>query len=403
MPVYQYKAITQNGENIKGNYTANSKNEVVIMLRQNQYYPVKITKITEKNNIFNLLVLSSVTTKDIAIFCRQFYTMLNAGVPIIRCLDVLSLQTENKRFKKVIKSVHGDIQKGETFSNGLQNQGKIFPELLINMVEAGEVSGNLDGIMNRMAIHYEKETKINNKIKGAMVYPILLSIVSVLVIIFLLTFVMPTFVSMFEGSGIKLPAPTRVLLFISNTLINYWYLYIVACISLLYGCNIFIKSEFGKIFIDKLKLKIPIVKSTTQKIITTRFTRTLSTLLSSGIPLIQALESTGRVVGNKVVEIGLKNAIEEISIGASLAGAIKKIRVFPPMVISMLEIGEESGALDDILDKTANFFDEETETALQKLTTMFEPLMITVMAFIVGFIVMAMILPIFDMINTLNL
>ncbi|QZY56987.1 type II secretion system F family protein [Crassaminicella profunda] len=403
MPVYQYKAVTKKGENIKGTYTANSENEVIVMLRQNQYYPIKITKMTEKSNLFNFMILNRVTTKDIAIFCRQFYTMLNAGVPIIRCLDVLNLQTENKKFKEVIKSVYTHIQKGETFSNGLRNHKLIFPELLINMVEAGEISGNLDGIMDRMAIHYEKESKINNKIQGALVYPIVLSIVSVFVIIFLLVFVMPTFVSMFQGSGIELPAPTRALLFISNTLINYWYIYMIVGISLLYGSNQFIKSEFGKIFIDRLKLKIPIVKSTTQKIITTRFTRTLSTLLSSGIPLIQALESTGRVVGNKVVENGIKNTIEEVSVGASLAGSIQKIGVFPPMVISMIEIGEESGAIDDILDKTANFFDEETETALQKMITMFEPFMITVMAFVVGFIVMAMILPIFNMVNTLNL
>ncbi|QEK13612.1 type II secretion system F family protein [Crassaminicella thermophila] len=373
------------------------------MLRQKKYYPVSISQVVEGKNIFDFSILSRINTKDIAVFCRQFYTMLNAGVPILQCLNVLSIQSENKKLKKVIRSVQVDIQKGATFSNALRSNKRIFPELLINMIEAGEVSGNLDGIMERMAVHYEKESKINNKIQKAMVYPIILSILCIFVIVFLLTFVTPIFISMFESANVPLPIPTRILLFISNTIIHYWYIYIIVFSVLLYMVSRFINSETGKFFIDRLKFKIPVIKNTTKKIVTSRFTRTLATLLSSGIPLIQCLESTRKVVGNKVVEIGLKNAIQEIAKGASLGSVIKKIGVFPPMVISMIEIGEESGALDDILDKTANFFDEETETALQKLATMFEPLMIIVMALVVGFIVLAMMLPLFDMISTIEM
>lgn len=400
MPLYEYKAITDKGESLSGTYEAASENEVIAMLRQSSYYPIKVKETVKKKDILDVSIFKSVKIKDLAIFCRQFYTMLNAGIPIVNCLDVLRLQTENKKLKNTLSDVYDDIQKGATFSASLRNHKKVFPDLLINMIEAGELSGNLDSILERMSVHYEKESKISNKIKGAMVYPLMLSVVSILVVIFLLVFVMPTFVSMFEEA--TLPAPTRALLFISHSLTNYWYIYTIGIILIFLGFNQLYESKKGRLFFDRLKFKIPVVKGATQKVVTSRFTRTLSTLLASGIPLIQALESTAKVSGNKVVEYGMKQAIDEISTGGTLTNSIKKIGVFPPMVISMIQIGEESGQLDDILDKTANFYDEETESALQKMTTLLEPLMIIIMAIIIGAIVIAMILPMFDMINTIS-
>lgn len=403
MPAYKYKAITSDGKTLEGVYSAKNKEEVLTMLRENRYYPVNIQETDEEKDIRNIQLFSRVKIKDIAIFCRQFYTMLNAGVTIINCLDILRQQTQNKRLRRVIGEIYEDVQKGLTFSEALKNHGNVFPELLINMVEAGEVSGNLDTIMNRMADHYEKEFKINNKIKGAMVYPIILSIVAMGVVFFLITFVMPTFMEMFEGSDVPLPAPTLLLLSLSDLLKEYWYLFIGGFVLLVFAIRRALKIERGRLIVDTVQFKLPIIKGITEKIVTSRFTRTLSTLSASGVPLLQALEIVANVVGNKIVGNGLNIAKEEVRKGVSLSQTIKDIDVFPIMVTSMIEIGEESGSLDEILEKTAAFYDDELEAALQKLTTMIEPLMIVVMALIIGFIVVSMVLPMFDMFNTLDM
>ncbi|SHJ82622.1 type II secretion system F family protein [Tepidibacter formicigenes] len=403
MPNYKYSAIDKSGKKIEGKHTANSKEEVLLMLRQKNYYPTKVEEDIGSKEIRLSDMFRKIKTKDIAVFCRQFYTLLNAGVTIINCLDILRLQTENKKFAKIIGNIHDDVQKGLTFSEGLKKQKDIFPDLLINMIEAGEVSGNLDVIMERMAVHYEKENKINNKIKGAMAYPMILSIVAVGVIVFLLTFVMPTFVGMFESSGVQLPLPTRILLFISEIIKNYWYIHLLTLTVIIYGIIKYMKSDRGKSFLGIIKFRIPIVKGLNQKIITSRFTRTLSTLLSSGVPLIQSLEIVSKIVGNIIVEKGILKAKEEVRKGIDLATPIKNIGVFPPMATSMIKIGEESGSLDEILEKTANFYDEEVETALEQFTKLLEPLMIVVMAVVVGFIVIAMVLPMFDMMNTIEM
>ncbi|EOD00111.1 type II secretion system F family protein [Caldisalinibacter kiritimatiensis] len=402
MPTYKYKAIKVSGDRTTGTFTANSKREVVSMLKEKNYYPVEIKEVVEAKNIEFFSFLNKVKTKDIAIFCRQFYTMLDAGVTIINCLDILSKQTENKKLRQEIIKIYDEVQKGLTLSEALKKHNEVFPDLLINMVEAGEVSGNLDVIMDRMAIHYEKENKISNKVKSAMVYPIILSIISLVVVIFLLTVVMPNFISMFEGTGVELPLPTRILLDISDGIKKTWYIIALFLFILGYIFNKYKKSERGKRYFDNLKFKIPIVKNTTEKVVTSRFTRTLSTLLGSGVSLIQSLDIVANVVGNKVVADGILQAKEDVRKGISLAEPIKNIRVFPPMVVSMIMIGEESGSLEEILDKTADFYDDEVEAAMEKMTTALEPLMIVFMAIIIGAIVIAMVLPMFNMVNTLQ-
>lgn len=403
MPAYNYSAVDKLGKKTEGIQEAISKEEVLDTLRMNGYFPIKVEKNIVKDKDINFAkYFKKVKTKDISVFCRQFYTLLNSGITIMNCLQILQKQTENKKFSSIIGEVYEDVQKGLTFSEGLRKHKSVFPELLVYMIEAGEVSGNLDVIMDRMSVHYEKENKINNKIKGAMAYPIILSVVAISVVTFLLIFVMPTFVGMFESSGVKLPLPTRIILFISDFIINYWYVIIITLSGGCYFLGKFISSDNGKTIIDGVKFKIPIIKGVTQKIVTSRFTRTLSTLLSSGVPLIQALEVVSRVVGNKLVEKGINKAQDDVKKGIELAVPIESMGVFPPMAVSMIKIGEESGALDDILEKTANFYDDEVETALQTMTTLIEPLMILVMGVVIGGIVIAMMLPIFDMMNTIQ-
>lgn len=402
MSVYKYKAVSKNGQALEGYYEAKSESDVLNMLKSNNYFPISI-EIDEGSEVKEDIFAKKVTKKDIAIFCRQFYTMLDAGISIINCLDILEKQTENKTLKNTIFTVHEDVQKGMTLSEGMGKHEGIFPLLLINMVEAGEVSGNLDRIMERMAIHYEKENKIENKVKNAFVYPVVLSIVAIAVVIFLLTVVMPSFIGMFETSGTMLTGPTRTLLAISDWLTKYWYIFIAIVVLLLFGIISLGKTEEGKSFFDNIKLKTPGIKKINIKIITSRFTRTLSTLLSSGVPLLQALDVVGRVVGNKIVAEKLKIAEEDIRKGIPLSRTIKDMGLFPPMVDSMIKIGEESGALDEILYKTADFYDEEVETSLERMTTMLEPILIIFMAVVIGFIVIAMAMPMFEMVNTIEI
>jgi len=400
LPIYKYKAISATGDSVTGTYNAKVKDEVFSMLRENNYYPVQVEEIIEGKNL-TFHFIKKVKVKDIAVFCRQFYVMLNAGVPIINCLNILRLQAENNKLKQAIGEVYENVQRGLSLSESLRNHQDIFPELLINMVEAGESSGKLDVVMDRMADHFEKENKIKGKIQGAMIYPIILCIVAVIVVTVLLVFVMPTFIQSFSDSGIELPLPTRILLAVSNGIRKYWYFIVLILFGSAFAFMQYIKTEKGRLAFDAFKLRIPVFSSQIKKIITSRFTRTLSTLLSSGIPLLQALDMVAKVVGNEVVADGIKIAKEEVRKGADLSGPIRAIGIFPPMVESMIKIGEESGSLDDILERTANFYDEEVEIAMQKMTTMIEPIMIVIMGVIVGFIVISMMLPMTDMMKTI--
>ena len=402
MTNYKYRAVSENGQIIEGYYEAQSETEVLSMLKNNSYFPMNVEEELATDIKDTELFSKKITKKDLAIFCRQFYTMLNAGIGVVQVLDILEKQTENKTFKKNIGVVYEDVQKGMSLSEAMGRHEKVFPSLLINMVEAGEVSGNLDSIMERMAVHFEKEYNIENKVRGALIYPIVLSIVSIAVVVFLLTGVMPTFISMFEDSGTILPGPTIALLAISNWLTEYWYLFIGIILILILCIKALGKSEGGRRFFDNLKIKLPGIKNMNIKIITSRFTRTLSTLLSSGIPLLQALDVVSRVVENKVVEDKLQLSQEDIRKGVPMSKTIKEMGIFPPMVDSMIKIGEESGALDDILYKTADFYDEEVEASMQKMTTLLEPILIVFMAIIIGFIVISIAMPMFDMVNTME-
>ncbi|MEL7597124.1 MAG: type II secretion system F family protein, partial [Clostridiaceae bacterium] len=396
MPAFKYRAINKKGEKIEGNFIANNENEVLAMIRGKEYYPVLVKKTSQRKKIDLSYIFSKVKKKDVAVLCRQLSTLLNAGLDILNCVHILRQQTENKKLTFSLNEIYEDIQRGSTLSEAMNKYNNIYPQLLINMIEAGEATGSLNNVVEKMAQHYEKESKMDNKINNAMVYPIVLGIVSIGVVVFLLTYVMPTFMTMFESSGTEMPVLTKKLLAVSNIMRNYWYLLLIATTAMIIGLRELAKKEKVENVLETIKLKMPILKNINQIIITSRFTRNLSIVLYSGISIIEALEIVSKVVGNKLVERKLLESREKIMKGISLAETLKDINIFPPMVLAMIKIGEESGSLDSILEKTANFYDEEVETKLSKIATLIEPMMILFMGLIVAFIVVAMILPIFD-------
>ncbi|TCO79172.1 type II secretion system F family protein [Marinisporobacter balticus] len=396
MPVYKYKALTKKGEYIGNTYNAGSKDEVIEMLRNRNYYPILI----KKSNTWKFFC-RSIPTKDLEIFCRQFYTMFHAGVNIVKCLTAIQMYTTNKKMGMILKNVQEGIEKGRTFSKSLADE-KIFPQFFINMVEAGEMSGKLDMIMKRMAIHYEKENKLRRKIESAMVYPLILCVTSILVVIFLLTYVLPTFIILFQDAHVQLPLSTRILLKISTLCTRYGYEFFLAFLFLLCGIYYIGKDDRIKQFLDQLKFEIPAVKDMVKKIVSIRFSRTFSILLASGAPLITSLESTKKVIGNRFVENRMNIVVQRVTKGENLTNSVNKMGVFLPIVISMIEIGEESGTLDNMLDQTADFLDEEMDKTIQKMLPMIEPLFILFMAGIVGFIVLAMMMPVFNMMDTIS-
>lgn len=402
MPAFKYKAINKNGEKIEGNFIANNENEVLAMIRGKEYYPVLVKKTSQRKKIDLSYIFSKVKKKDVAVLCRQLSTLLNAGLDILNCVHILRQQTENKKLTFSLNEIYEDIQRGSTLSEAMNKYNNIYPQLLINMIEAGEATGSLNNVVEKMAQHYEKESKMDNKINNAMVYPIVLGIVSIGVVVFLLTYVMPTFMTMFESSETELPVLTKKLLAVSNIMRNYWYLLLISTIAMIIGLRELAKKEKVENVLETIKLKMPILKNINQIIITSRFTRNLSIVLYSGISIIEALEIVSKVVGNKLVERKLLESREKIMKGISLGETLKDINIFPPMVLAMIKIGEESGSLDSILEKTANFYDEEVETKLSKIATLIEPMMILFMGLVVAFIVVAMILPIFDMYNAIS-
>lgn len=401
MALYRYKAVQSDGKEVNEVMTAATITEVQEKIRDKGLYLIQIREDVEKKSAAEELSFGGkVTAKQISIFCKQFATLLKAGVPVASGLDILYRQTENKKFKSALEDVYTEVQKGSQVSTAIRNHPKVFPSLMVNMVESGEMSGNLDNIMERLAIHYEKDAKISSRIKGAMIYPIALSVISVVVVIFLITVILPTFTGMFTSSGTELPLPTRILLGISDFIRDYWYIVIGAVGLLIFVVNRYLSSSVGRYQFDALKFKLPVVKGSMDKIVTARFTRTLGSLLRSGIPLIDALELAGSVTGNVVIEEKVNYIASEVEKGETLGVALKRTPTFGPMVVSMIQIGEESGSLDQMLDKSADFYEQELEDAIDRLLKLMEPLLIVVMAVVIGFIVISMALPMFDMMNT---
>lgn len=398
---YKYKAMKNSGEVIEGTIISNSLEEVAQMLRNNQSYPISIDEHIKEGSK-EISITRKVNSKDLSFFCRQMNAMLNAGSTILRCLDIMRRQIENKRLREAIAIMHGEVQKGKLLSQAMLEHPNVFPKLMVYMVESGELSGNLDIILHRLANHYEKEAKLRNKVKSALIYPIILIVLCIIVVIFLVTFILPTFVGMFESSGVALPLPTRMLLAFSKFLRDYAIIIILSILALFLLFTQYLNSEQGRKSYHRSLLRLPILKGLNTKIITAKFSRNLSTMLSSGVPLLTALDNVSNAIGNMVVAEEIMRYREEIQKGSELHQVVREGKLFPPMLDNMMEIGKESGALDTILEKTADYYDDEAEQALQRLVTLFEPTMIIFLAVVVGFIVISMALPMFDMAKTVQ-
>lgn len=398
---YKYKAMKLSGEIVEGVFVGNTADEVAKMLRNNQSYPINITE-NVKMGSKEIVLSKNVGPKELSFFCRQMYAMLNAGSTVIRCLEIMKKQLENRKLKEAVTQMHSDVQKGKILSLAMKDHPKVFPELMVYMVESGEISGNLDQILLRLSNYYEKEAKIRNKLQSAMVYPIILMILAISVVIFLVTFVMPTFVGMFEKSGVLLPLPTRMLLGVSKFLRGNALLVIVFISLFVIWIRQWMRSKSGRQAVDTIKLKIPVYNKLNIKVMTARFARNLSTMISSGVPLLTALDNVSHVIGNVVIEKEILKYRDEIQKGKELHQVVRESNIFPPMLDNMMEIGKESGALDTILEKTADYYDDEAEQALQGLVALFEPVMIIMLAVIIGFIVISMALPMFDMAKTIQ-
>ncbi|EJT6171820.1 type II secretion system F family protein [Clostridium perfringens] len=401
MANFKYKAINSEGQRIEGSQSADSESQVREMLLSNQYYPLSIEKENSKGKS-SLSFNRKVKLKDIAVFCRQFYVMLDSGLSIGKALNILIEQGEKPKLREALIGVNGDLKRGETLANSMRKRKDVFPNLLTSMIDAGERSGNLDIILKRMAEYYEKETKIRGKIKSAMIYPIVLGVVAIIAITFILTFVMPTFVQMFEENNVDLPTSTKMVLGTSKMFGKYGIIIFLILVTAIILLGKYLKSEEGQYKLSVINLKIPVIKKLTQKIIVSRFTRTMGIVSSSGMSLVTSLEIVASVVGNKIAEKELLKVKEKVLKGEGLGDSIMNIKIFPPMLASMVKVGEEAGSLDSILDKTADFYDDELEREIQTATALIEPAMIVLMGVIIGFLLISILTPMFKMYNSIG-
>jgi type IV pilus assembly protein PilC len=399
MPKFAYSARTVSGEIQTGEIELPSRDEVMGWLNRQRLRPISINA---KAREINITIGTGIKTREVVIFTRQFATMINSGLPLVQSLTILAEQTENKRFQIIIAQVLQDIQAGQTLADSLRKHPKVFTELYVNMVAAGEAGGILDVILNRLAVFLEKNDALARKIKGAMVYPAVMLIVVILCTTILLWKVVPVFAGMFTGAGLQLPAPTRVVLALSAFLQHSMWMVVLAVIAAVFGVRQYYKTDGGKLNIDRLMLRFPVLGNLLRKSAVSRFTRTLGTLVSSGVSILDGLQITARTAGNRVVHDAVMKSRASISAGATISEPLKESGVFPPMVVQMINVGEQTGGLDEMLTKIADFYDDEVDAAVTALTSILEPIMIVVMGVIIGGIVVAMYLPMFDMINAVH-
>lgn len=401
MAIFQWSGKTSRGIIESGEMTAATKEEVIVLLGRRNIIPTIITEKQKKVRI--LRPRARIKDKDIVVFTRQFATMINAGLPLVQALEILSIQVENKNFGKIIAQVKTDVESGLTYADALKKHPRVFSELYVNMVAAGETGGVLDTILNRLAAYIEKSMKLKRQVKGALVYPVVVSTIAVLVIAIIMVFVVPTFAKMFTQLGGILPLPTRIVINISNFLAGIGGLMVFGLIvAIIVAIIQFRRTEKGKKITDTILLKLPIFGVLINKVAVAKFTRTLGTLVSSGVPILDGLEITAKTSGNKVIEYAVMDVRKAVVAGKTLAEPIAKAGIFPPMVTHMIAVGESTGALDSMLSKIAEFYDEEVDAAVANLTAMMEPMLMVFLGGAVGFIVIAMYLPIFKLITLIK-
>jgi type IV pilus assembly protein PilC len=400
MPLYQYEARGFNGEIVKGKMEALDEAAVISNLRQQNYYPLSVKIYNQIDNL-DINRYFAIPVKEISIFCRQFAYSVASGISIMKALDIVRMQTSNKKLKGILDNVHDSVQKGKSLSAAMAEHQDL-PDMLVNMISVGEVSGNLDSVLLRMADYYDSSYKQTQKVKSATTYPIILSVFAIIVVTVLITWVLPIFVQNLETGDGGLPGPTRMLLSLSDFLGQFGFVIFLILATLVLGIRLYIKrDDKAKEQFDQLKLSFPFVGKMYLKIVTARFARTFGMLMSSGLPVISSLEVCADVVGNQVVKKHILEAKEDIKAGQPIAETLEQADVFPLMLTQMIKVGEETGTLESILDRTAEYYDDEVDTAVQQLTTMIEPLIIIVLAAVVGFIVLAMVMPMFEMFNTI--
>ena len=399
MPTFAYTGRGTRGV-INGEIDAPDRTTAVGELRNRA---ILVTKIAEKAGGKTVAKLGGkVSDKEMAIFTRQFSTMVDAGLPLVQCLNILAEQSESKTLRGVTANVARQVEAGSTLADALRRHPRTFDDLFTNLVQVGETGGILDVVLQRLSVYIEKAAALKRKVKAAMIYPATIIGVAFLITIFMLTFVIPTFAAMFKGLGADLPLPTQIVLWLSDFVRSYILLIIAAAIGAVYMLRRYYRTENGKSTIDALLLKLPIFGTLIRKVAVARFTRTFGTLVSSGVPILEGLRITAKTAGNRVVHDAVMQSRQSIAGGETIAGPLQTSGVFPPMVISMISVGEQTGALDAMLGKIADFYDDEVDTAVGALTALLEPLMIVVLGVIIGGLVVAMYLPIFDMVNAIQ-
>jgi type IV pilus assembly protein PilC len=396
MPTFTYTARDAGGKMQQATIEAPNRDEVMSQLRKQKLQVIKVDEgaaPTKKRS-------GSIKMRDIVIFTRQFSTMINAGLPLVQALTILAESSENPVLKDIVRQAVFDVESGNTLADALRKHPKAFNELYVNMVSAGEAGGILDTILMRLAVFIEKNDALVRKVKGAMIYPGVIMSVAGVAISALLFFVIPTFQKMFTEAGVPLPLPTRVVIFLSQFLQHYWWAMGAGAFIGLRVFKSWHKTPGGTLAVDKLLLKLPVLGDVVQKSAVSRFTRTLGTLISSGVSILEGLEITAKTSGNRVIHDAIMESRASIAGGDTISSPLRKSKVFPPMVISMINVGEQTGGLDEMLTKIADFYDDEVDAAVSGLMAMMEPMMIVFLGIVVGGMVVAMYLPIFDMVNT---
>ncbi len=400
MPVFSYRGTNRTGASVTGELTASSKTELQSLLRRQQITP---TKMSEKGKEFNLPTFGGgVTAKELAVFTRQFSVMIDAGLPLVQCLEILASQQENKTFQKVLTGTRSAVEGGSTLSAAMKQYPKVFDALYSNMVEAGETGGILDTILQRLSTYIEKNVKLQRAVKSAMVYPIGVLTIASAVIILLLWKVVPVFANLFAGMGVDLPLPTKIVIGLSHFVGSiFGLLIVVGVVAIIIGLKVWYGTPQGRLAIDTVVLKLPVLGLLMRKIAVGRFTRTLGTLIASGVPILEGLDITAKTSGNAVVERALNKVRRSLEEGKSLTEPLKESEVFPGMVTQMIAVGEQTGAMDAMLQKIADFYEEEVDAAVKDLLTALEPIMIVFLGTVVGGVVISMYLPLFSLIGKL--
>jgi|SRR6478736_3628686 type IV pilus assembly protein PilC len=403
MPTFAFSGRTRSGENVTGERVGDTMDTVVAMLRREQVLVTKVTPVKAKAEAAPKKgkLGKGVTAKSLAIFVRQFSVMIDAGLPLVQCLEILGTQEEDANFAATILQTRSDVENGQSLADAMRKHPKTFDPLFTNMVAAGEAGGILDTILKRLATYIEKAVKLKSQVQSAMIYPIAVIGIAGIVVAAILWKVIPTFAGMFASLGAELPLPTRIVIQLSNFLVRFGWMGIVGGVALGYAFKQYYSTNNGRRVVDATVLKMPILGLIMRKIAVARFCRTLSTLISSGVPILDGLDITARTSGNAIVEDSILSTRKSIEGGNSIAAPLKETGVFPPMVVQMISVGEATGALDTMLGKIAEFYEEEVDTAVAGLLTLLEPVMIAFLGVAVGGIVIAMYLPIFDLISKL--